>query len=341
MVQTKLNRSTSFNVPKRLDQQLQSLNDNQLQIRSFASDAQAPLGFAGWWCFLIIFSPLVFLFTKDLVFSTLEFMDGVHFNQDKLLGEFVIVPMIILFMVFMGPGFSYLMARMIKKDSPTIFDRESQKVSMVASGVIFEGEWHNIRGRIKNLTTLSGAVPLQDTIIALDLKPVRNLNSKPLTPQQKKMRRAAVIEGSFTADGYDGCEMAWEFIREFMENGPEGLDIPKRLYYPLSSKTTRTSISFREAVSYHWPFPPYRENEPTTLQVIKTILVPVRLAFYIPNVLADGCWHWMMNWGKPKMLLPEQEKAQQQAITPDMVFDILGKDKEFMPYPEAKAKLYP
>ncbi|PXF63605.1 hypothetical protein [Kangiella spongicola] len=248
-----------------------------------------------------------------------------------------------IFIIFFGggPGFSYIMARMIKKDSPTIFDREDQKVSMVASGVVFEGEWRNIRGRIKNLTTLSGAVPLQDTIIALDLKPVRNLNGKPLTPQQKKMKRAAVIEGSFTADGYDGCEMAWEFIREFMENGPEGLDVPKRLYYPLSSKTTRTSISFREAVSYHWPFPPYRENEPTTLQVIKTILVPVRLAFYIPNVLADGCWHWMMNWGKPKMLLPEQEKAQQQAITPDMVFDILGKDKEFMPYPEAKAKLYP
>ncbi|PXF63604.1 hypothetical protein DL796_00155 [Kangiella spongicola] len=58
MLQTKLNRSTSFDAPKRLDQQLQSLNDNQLQIRSFDSDAQAPLGFAGWWCFLLFGLPL-------------------------------------------------------------------------------------------------------------------------------------------------------------------------------------------------------------------------------------------------------------------------------------------
>ncbi|MEN7551548.1 hypothetical protein AAG747_26770 [Rapidithrix thailandica] len=144
----------------------------------------------------------------------------------------------------------------------------------------------------------------------------------------------------FTADGYDGCNMAWEFIRKFMTSGPDDLEIPKQLYYPLSSKITRRSISFQEAIRYHWPFPPYRRNETTILQVFKTILIPVQLAFYIPNVLADGCWHWMVNLGKPKMILHVLEEANKQIITPNMVFKILDKKITVIKYKKAKELFY-
>ncbi|WP_223671256.1 hypothetical protein [Kangiella shandongensis] len=339
-MQTKLSRNTRFDQPKRIEHKLQTINDNYLQVRSFAGDAHAIYGFAGWFGFLLIFLPLDIYILIDLSKETLEsFGKGTGITEHIRFG-LLLMSAIIVFGIAMGPGFSYWNAWMLKRESPIIFDRKNQVVRKVVSGLVFESPWNNIKGRIKNMTTLSGAVVMNDAIIELDLKPVRNLNGKPLTSQQKKLKGKAMMEGLLSDTTYDGCEKVWEYLCEFMENGPEGLDVPKRLYYPLSSKTTRTSISFREAVSYHWPFPPYRQNEPMTLQVIKTILVPVRLAFYIPNVLADGCWHWMMNWGKPKMLLPEQEKATQNAITPDMVFNILGKDKEFMPYLEAKEKLY-
>ncbi|WP_223671257.1 hypothetical protein [Kangiella shandongensis] len=331
MITTKLSRNTRFDQPKRIEHKLQTINDSYLQVRSFAGDAHATYGFAGWWFYLTLGTPFFIAIANTFVFT------DTGIDSDMV----TIFIFTILFFTLMGPGFSYWNSWMLKRESPIIFDRKNQVVRKVVSGLVFESSWNNIKGRIKNMTTLSGAVVMNDAIIELDLKPVRNLNGKPLTSQQKKLKGKAMMEGLLSDTTYDGCEKVWEYLCEFMENGPEGLDVPKRLYYPLSSKTTRTSISFREAVSYHWPFPPYRQNEPMTLQVIKTILVPVRLAFYIPNVLADGCWHWMMNWGKPKMLLPEQKKAAQQAITPDMVFNILGKDKEFMPYLEAKARLFP
>lgn len=334
-MKTSINKNTKFDAPKRLDRQLHSINQDHLQIRTLVGESFAVMGFAGWIGFFLVGVPLI-VYSAPLLFMGIERLEA-GLSEPYI---YILAPFFIAFVFLIGTiGFSWFYSRQLKRSTPILFDRKDKMIRMIQMGVLYECSWDNVKGVIQNMTSAAGVVITQDTAIVLKMKPVRTINGKPLNKQQQKTANA-VIEESFTADGYDGCEMAWEFIREFMENGPEGLDVPKRLYYPLSSKTTRTSISFREAISYHWPFPPYRDNEPTTLQVIKTILVPVRLAFYIPNVLADGCWHWMMNWGKPKMLLPEQEKAQQQAITPDMVFDILGKDKEFMPYPEAKAKLY-
>ncbi|WP_223671343.1 hypothetical protein [Kangiella shandongensis] len=334
-MKTNINKNTKFDVPKRLDRQLHSINQNHLQIRTIVGESFAVMGFAGWLGFFLVGLPVIATIITILPEEIERYQSGL---SDSLTLILILICVKVAF-ILGTIGSSFFYSHQLKRSTPILFDRKDKAIRMIQMGVLYECSWNNVKGVIQNMTSAAGVVITQDTAIVLKMKPVRNINGKPLNRQQQKTANA-VIEESFTADGYDGCEMAWEFIREFMENGPEDLDVPKRLYYPLSSKTTRTSISFREAVSYHWPFPPYRDNEPTTLQVIKTILVPVRLAFYIPNVLADGCWHWMMNWGKPKMLLPEQEKATQNAITPDMVFNILGKDKEFMPYPEAKAKLY-
>jgi len=186
-------------------------------------------------------------------------------------------------------------------------------VSMYSLGEKEEIEWSKLKCTILSFRYASGYVIHHSKVLQLNN----------LTKDSKVKVR---IEGSLIVQELDdnehhGAEGNWEYIRQFMEQGPDDLNIVATPVVGLNhlDKQAMYSYNAQDSLKSNWFWPILKEKDRNKLAVYftYTVLWPIKVVFFIPNLLSDWLWR--------KMCLRQLKDSQ---ATPD--FSMKASDKPYL-----------
>jgi len=283
---------TKFDVKPSIDVQLLGINKNYLILQQPGLRLRLGFGWIGSWLFWVLGLPmLIYLFVAPWL-PPYGYRDGVEIASfsEKISGYPIIETVAQLFFsmilgapgIVMSLGFAFINLKRLKTDYPPIvFDRKSKIITIGTNTKSVSVNWSDVDVSIRTVFYASGFVPHQMKVLCLS-----NLGENTL------------IEGGIVADSLDGkahdsVEATWEYIRQFMVDGPDALNVPALKFEGLSNldKQPLYSYSFPESVSNHWFWPIFKELDRHPFTIILTLLFwPMKVLFFIPNILADWLW---------------------------------------------------
>ena len=283
---------TRFNVKPRIDAQLLGLSDECLILHHFSLRLGLTFGWVSTWLFWVLGLPtLVYLIVAPWL-PPYGYRDGIEITSfyEKITGYPIIeifgnfLFSIILGGIFIGIllGFGYAhLRRSAKNYSPIIFDRKSNIVYTYCDGSRQEVGWSDLRVSFRNAYYTSGFVPSRREVVYLD-----NLGEHTL------------IEEGLPAKGLDdevhtSAEAIWEFIRHFMNEGPEALKVPINSFSGFDNLYQQPfySYAFMESVAAHWFWPLFRTKDRHAVTIFFTLFCwPLKVLFFVPNILTDWLW---------------------------------------------------
>ncbi len=291
-----VNHKSRLQVKPRIDHQLLGLSDDCLIIQHFNINLSLSMGWGGALFFWLVGLPafiFTFIFPWLPPYGYLE--DGSIATLADRISGFKWFAYILVILIMGGTalaitlGFSYFNLRLVKKSfSPVTFNRKTQMVSIYANGEKEEVEWTRLSATIAQVIYSSGYVMHQSKVLRL-----HNLSKNPKIKAQ--------IEGSLFFEELDdkehsGAEANWEYIRQFMQQGPENLMIPNLPIIGIDhlDKQAMYSYNVKDSLKGHWFWPIFKEKNQHGVTLFFTLIFwPIKVAFFIPNLLTDWLWRRM------------------------------------------------
>ena len=300
MTDLSVNHKSRLQVKPRIDHQLLGISDDCLIIQHFNINLSLSMGWGGALFFWVIGLPMALFLAIAPWMPPYGYRDGIAITSfiEKISGASLtgILVYFLFYVVIMGGtmiaitlGFSYFNLRLVKQSfSPVTFNRKTQTVSIAANGVKEEIEWERLSATIAQVVYSSGYVMHQSKVLRL-----HNLSKIPRIKIQ--------IEGSLFVEELDdeehsGAEANWEYIRQFMQQGPENLMIPNLPIIGIDhlDKQPMYSYNVKGSLKGHWFWPIFKEKNQHGVTLFFTLLFwPIKVIFFIPNLLSDWLWRRM------------------------------------------------
>lgn len=333
--------------PPKIDHQLLGISDDCLIVQNFNVNHGIIMGWGGVWMFWLIGLPMaLFLavspwmppygYNEDNSIRTLADM----FNGMDVKGFLIYLFIFIVIggggMLAITLGFAYANLRRTSKSfSPITFNRKTQIVSTMVKGKIETVEWKKLRKFARDKTTISGYVPHRIKLIFI-----------------KDLGDTTAIEGT-PAGGldqdYTDTDVLWEYIRTFMDKGPESLNVPASNQLGIMSldKQAMYSYDFKTSLKSNWPWPIIQSKDQNKVLLFFTVVFfwPGKVVFFFHNILSDWLWHKMCKrMLKNSKATPKYNFEQcSNTLTPKDVEEVItveeASNENHLPYPEVRRRL--
>lgn len=329
-----------------IDHQLLGINDDCLLVQNYYAAHNVIMGWGGVWLFWLIGLPGFISFVIAPWLPPYGYRNGIEIISfyEKISGLplSAFIAYFLFYVIMLGGtsvaitlGFGYLLLRTASKNLSLIaFNRKTQTVSTLVKGEILTVPWHELRTEGKGKTLVSGYVPHRVKLVF-----IKNF-------------------GDFTAiDGTHGSadnnatdtEVLWEYIRVFMTQGPQSLNVSTTGYLGINNldKQPLFSYDFATSLKSNWPWPIIKDKNrnPVMLFVQVAVVWPFRVVAFIPNMLTDWLWRKMcLRKLKDSKAVPHYHLAQYpDMITPKDVEKVITVEEasrlKGIPYPEAQKRL--
>ena len=298
MSELSLNHKSKLRVKPIMDQQLIGISDDCLIVQHFNINLALTMGWGGAMMFWFIGFPI---FLATIAFPWIPPYgyneDGTIRTLSDVLNGFFSAGLIvyILVILIMGGtalaitlGFSYYNLRTLKKSlSPITFNRKTQMVSMYSQGKKEEVEWSKLSCSLVNVNYASGYVMHQSMVLQLNN----------VTQSGIKVRiEASLLAEALDDEEHEGAEGNWEYIRQYMEQGPEHLTLAPAPVIGLNhlDKQPMYSYNIQDSLQGNWFWPILKIKDRSKIRIFFTYLYwPIKVAFFIPNLLTDWLWRKM------------------------------------------------
>ena len=294
-----INHKTKLYVKPRMDQQLIGISDDCLIIQSFYINLSLTMGWTAALVFWLIGLPcLLFAIVAPWmppygyrddgteVTSFIESISGVPFTGFLIYLLFYVIAMGGT-AVAMSLGVSYFYLRTLKKAfSPITFNRKTQMVSIYSQGEKEQIEWSKLSCSMVNVKYASGYVIHQSMILQLNN----------LSKYVKIGIEGSLVVGALDDGEHEGVEGNWEYIRQYMEQGPDHLTLSTTPVIGLNhlDKQPMYSYNIQDSLRGNWFWPILKTKDRSKIGMFFTYLYwPIKVAFFIPNLLADWLWRRM------------------------------------------------
>ena len=294
-----INHKTKLHVKPRMDQQLIGISDDCLIVQHFNINLALTMGWGTALFFWIIGLPMA------LYIAILPWIPPYGYNEDNSIATLTdlfygmgVIGFLIyfFFFIFIGGGtmiaitlgVSYFNLRILKKVfSPVTFNRKTQMVSMYSLGKKEEVEWSKLSCTIVNIKYASGYVMHQSMVL--------QLNNVSKTGAKVQIEGSLLINALDDGD-HDGTEGNWEYIRQYMEQGPEHLTLAPAPVIGLNhlDKQPMYSYNVTDSLRGNWFWPIIKGKDQHKIRIVVSYIYwPIKVAFFIPNLLTDWLWRRM------------------------------------------------
>lgn len=327
--------------------QLLGLSDDCLVVQNFNINHGIIMGWGGVWMFWLIGLPMALFLAVSpwippygynengsirTVFDMLNGMDV----KGVLIYVFIFVVIGGGTMLGITLGFAYANLRRTSKSfSPITFNRKTKTVSAMVKGEIKSVEWKRLRKFSRDKTTISGYVPHRTSLLFI-----------------KDLGDTTAIEGTFAGvvdEDYTDTDAVWEYIRTFMDKGPESLNVPASNYLGIMNldKQPMYSYDFKTSISSNWPWPIIKSKDQNKVLLFFTVVFfwPGKVVFFFHNILADWLWQKMcMRILKNSKATPKYNFEQcSNTITPKDVETVISVEEaskeNYLSYFEVRRRL--
>ncbi len=175
--------------------------------------------------------------------------------------------------------------RMIKNSSDFVFDRSSKKVYYRQRGQIISGDWSSATAGHQSEVEFTGraVVVVHSLIIRMQAEStsIGNAVTKPVS-------LFVSIESNEPTEPFEiYVAQVWEFVRIFMDKGPDELPEPGKSSW-WNSPNVRICLTPAEALCHYLP---WRTGEPNEMQGKSNWLLPLWLVFFPYNMFCALCWY--------------------------------------------------
>lgn len=175
--------------------------------------------------------------------------------------------------------------RMIKNLSDFLFDRSSRKVYYRQHRQVVSGDWCSATAGHQSEVEFTGraVVVVHSLIIRMQAESASMGNA-----ETKPVSLFVSIESNAPTEAseiYVG--QVWEFIRIFMDEGPDKLPEPGESNW-WNRPNVRIYLTPAEALRHYVP---WRTGEPNELQGKSSWLLPLWLVFFPYNMFCALCWY--------------------------------------------------
>ncbi|WP_244145874.1 hypothetical protein [Paraburkholderia tropica] len=188
-----------------------------------------------------------------------------------------------------GPFLVLNMRRL--KMSHIYFNRRTQHIYGKEGHRLYEGDWHGVQASPRSFVDASNVGAMTRFRLEMLVPSVRPLPphrfwQKRLPPETFLVR---IMSNAQTDPRTDYVAQVWEYIRTFMEHGPDTLPIPTEPNWwmlPLHQVVLTPRQAFRHYV-------PWRTGEPGERQGKKNWLLPVWALLFPLTISVSLCW-WVV-----------------------------------------------
>ncbi len=345
-----INHNTQFPVHPHIDHQLIGINNNTLVIQHFNINLLVSIGWGACLFFWLMGLPSLLAIIIGPWLPPYGYNDDgsaatlIDVLQGDIRGHIAYLLFIVImggFAIAMTLGMSYLNLKGVKRSfSPICFNRDTQTVSIYYGGEKQEIAWQDLEAEIQTMTYTSGYVPHRAQVLRL-------------TNLGKQTR----IEGNFWADPLDkndtnhkhsGAESLWEYIHQFMSEGPDHLKIPTERFMGIDhlDKQPIYSYDFKRSLESHWfwPIVKVKTTEISYIVFCSLVICPIKIVFFIPNLFTDWLWRKLcLKILKDTPVTPAYTLNHlENIITPEHSEQVLAKGEDSMKgntYAEIKRRL--
>lgn len=327
------NREKSVSDYPRMESQLFRVGDNVLELQTWNQDAHSGFGWLGCWFFILLgFPAMVFMTLASTEFIARDKVKWGAFSWDDVeIGIGIVV-----FLFSLTLGYAMLNARALKRFSPLHFNRRTGKLYATAFKQLFSADWTDVEIKKGTNTLLIDEIFQQSSVLRFTLHAEN---------PSKKLRKVAIAIFCNTSaqEGEplnQGAASVYEYIRRFMQDGPDELMVPGEYWVP--GENSYISIPARLALKKHRPWPIYQSVEPDLgLKLVAPLVFVYKIVFFIPNVMAEILWRAIYTAAPAKgEKIPADSLADgKDCITPLQVSGLLEKGQDAMLYTEAKQRL--
>lgn len=167
----------------------------------------------------------------------------------------------------------------IKRLSNFYFNRRLKKVYYRRNKTLIEFDWAQTQGGVFTRTEFGGRSFSTNYALAFGPRPAA---------EQEKDRVVLWVDSNSSSDPDPRyVAQVWEYIRQFMDEGPDRLPPPGESnwwYAPLHRICMTPAEAWRH-------YAPWRTGEPGELQGKKNWLLPMWLVFFPYNLFSALCWY--------------------------------------------------
>jgi hypothetical protein len=206
------------------------------------------------------------------VVTYLFLRSGVHSEEFILYAIFMAFPAFIALLV-------WYRIFLIRRLSNFFFNRRTKKIFYKRNKMLFEFDWAQTEGGVFVRNEFGGAGFTTNFALAFGPKP---------TACQERDRIVLWVNSNHSNDPDPRyVAQVWEYIRQFMEEGPKKLPEPGEpnwWYAPLH----RICLTPVEAWRH---YAPWRTGEPGEMQGKKNWLLPLWLVLFPYNLFSALCWY--------------------------------------------------
>ena len=226
MTQQYLDPKQPFDIEPAADRNVERMTECCLDVNGKAANIVKGRGRGAWWMIWMAMMCLV-------LGAPLSFYDG---NIEKGLPAFLLVAAVAIF----GFGISLYVwpVRVWRTHLPLRFSRKTRKVYFHWKGKTYIEDWDNLRAYLKIQSGVTGVgAPIRDPQVNIEF---HNDDGSPLTVFLMGVSKKELIVDEEAA-------AFWEYIRRYMEEGPENLPAPDMdIWKP---------VPYEELYKTFWPFP--------------------------------------------------------------------------------------
>ncbi|CAB3885549.1 hypothetical protein LMG26691_03714 [Achromobacter animicus] len=175
--------------------------------------------------------------------------------------------------------------RMIKNLSDFVFDRSSGKVYYRQRGQVISGDWRSATAGHQSEVEFTGrAVVVVHSLIIRMQAETTSVGSA----ETKPVSLFVSIESNAPTEPFEiYVAQIWEFVRIFMDKGPDELPEPGESSW-WNSPNVRICLTPAEALRHYLP---WRTGEPNEMQGKSNWLLPLWFVFFPYNMFCALCWY--------------------------------------------------
>ena len=325
-----LNIKNTQECQSRIESQLARICNNVLELRTWHQDMHHGLGWIACWFFIPFAVPLV----SGFAYSEWRDMEEYGYDFLGVFGSFIMLPLI-FFSFTLGYGISNM--RLLKKHSYLRLNRDQQFVYALMNNQVYGSAWADVKVKFTTNMGIYGDIAEFREVICFTLPPLDT------RAKNKKSVKVSVLENADVREDEslnDSSKQVWEYIRQFMEDGPSELSVPRESSSP--GEYSYISLSPGLAWLKHRPLPVFRLGANGLFQWILFPIVFIwKVVFLIPNLIAEWIWHGIFKVVPgPKVKFPEESFAGCENCISSMMLEKVLKPNELeLEYKEATKRL--
>jgi len=260
----------SAGVEPRIGEQLVSIDNARLRMRNPWVANSAQMG-------KIYASVLI----GGTAAATLFFLSEVYGKPRLDYGFLISVALVIAFISLML-GVS---VRVIKNESDFLFDRSTKRVFYRGRGRVIAGDWDSTVGGQQSKVEFTGkSVVVMHSLLLRMQAESSSLDGVTSLP----VSLFVSIESNAPTEPFEiYIAQVWEFIRIFMDEGPDKLPEPGESSW-WNSPNLRICLTPAQALRHYVP---WRTGEPNEMQGKSNWLLPLWLISFPYNMFCALCWY--------------------------------------------------